>query len=465
MHIAPSREELRKMRAINGAWGTVMRVEKYTPEEIIVNSYVHTENEVAYELTKRIEYMLLLAKTQPEIYKKRVDELLLKISDWIKENGYYREWVDFIYFMNVSKYSEKTTLIDAYLSIMMDIWNYLTDYKPENIYGLTSGDQLLICDELYGDWDKKLVSIHKELDKNPHSKKSKDKLRDFMNSKEYSQLNMIEKNENMTDINIFEMIPFINERTKDIFPQKWFPLAETKYYKKPRQWKPTEFYKEQLQKRKYILDRKGVKVYLKNAGRFTEIFFKEDVTKDRKIAMLYRLTVPEGSFMGYYHLQDQNFFSPYKQSSEKSINYEIENFVLELYTEIVCGLEKDRKRIYAIMEVDDIDNIPDYRDTHVYVQYQLYNKETDREELNGHKRGFKQKAHERSHSIRKLKEGFQASEEAIIRAQEMGIELQEGYTYVKNYSVGVTKDDIRTEIKPRSERMRKVEERARESME
>ncbi len=439
-----TKEELRKSRCRNGAQGTIARVENYTPEDIIINSYLHTENDVAMELAKKYEYMLLLAKMQPKKYIEKRDSLFLDFAAWVHEKKIYREWVDFVYFVHARGSRLIQILSSAYMSEMMESWNYLTGYDGENIIGLTSQNELITAPEYYGDWDLELHEMYKKLSKKKISEKA---YAEFFLGPRWEKNMETERNENLADIAIMGMIPYINERTRNIYPKDFYPHADAGKLTPARQWKPTEFYKEQLKSRKFLIDRKGIKLYLKNAGCWTEAMFMEDVTKNGQIVMLYRLSNPEGSTYGFYNLQDDYFFSCYKYSDGPQIHFQIENLILELYTEVVCGLEIDVKRIYSIKEVEDISNTSDYRSTHLFVQYQQYNERTDADELKGKRKGgYTQRPHERRFALRKLSGNRVASEEAKERAKELGIELQEGYTFVQSYSVGGLKD-IRKEIK------------------
>ncbi|RPK19997.1 hypothetical protein [Paenibacillus xylanexedens] len=439
-----TKDELRKSRCRNGAHGTIARVENYTPEDIIINTYLHTDNEVALELAKKYEYMLLTAKLQPKKYIKERDNLFLDLAKWIHDNKLYREWVDFVYFVHSRGSRLIEILSSAYMSEMMESWNYLTGYDGTNIIGLTSQNELIIAPEYYGDWDIELHEMYKKLEKN---KISKEKYAEFFFGPNGQKNFSTERNESLADIAIFGMIPYINERTTNIVPKDFYPHAEADRLTPARKWKPTEFYKEQLQSRKYLIDRKGIKLYLKNAGNWSEAMLMEDVTKSGQIVMLYRLSNPEGSTYGFYNLQDDYFFSCYKYSDGPQLHLEIENLILELYTEVVCGLEIDVKRAYGIQEVEDISNTEGHRSTRLFVQYQQYNEKTDSAELKGKRKGgHTQRPHERRYALRKLSGNRVASDEAIERAKELGIELQEGYTFVQSYSVGGLKD-IRKEIK------------------
>lgn len=431
--------ELRKRRCKNGAYGNLQRISSYSADEIILASYVHTDNEKAKELLKFYEKMIVLAKVNPQRYVNERDSLQLQLSSYIHKNKMYREWFDFIYFLNL--HLEENQILDAYKSEAMETWCYLSEKRNHKIFGLTSNGELLYCQDQFGDWDIEIHRIHKLYEN------KKITLEQMLSMHEkLKDLYIIERHENIVDVTIFEMMPFMNERTKTIFPHKWLEMAYLDNLILPRKWKDTSFYQEQIKKRKFMIHRKGCKAYLRNAGNIKEVFFVEDVTKDKKIIMLYRVSTDKGSFMGYYNLGDNYFFSPYRSTDHKEVHLGLENFILELYAEIVSGLEKDVKRLYALKEVDDIHHIEDFKPTHVYVQFQLYNEKTDRDELSGTRRHFKQRPHERSMAIRKLPPGWKVSEEAIERAKEYGIELQEGYTFVRPYEVGGIKE-VRKEIK------------------
>jgi hypothetical protein len=441
MVVSISREELRKRRCYNGGQGTLLKLENISVEDVIINSYLHTDNKIAMELAKRYEYLLILAKTKKNKYLEHRDSIHMNLSKWIKDNKLQREWVDFIYFTQTHFSFKYESIASSYMSEIMESWNYLSGYGENNIYGLSNDNEFLLCPDYYGDWDIKLHKLYKEVEKGKISMERYAHIIKYELNEEF----IIERNENLRHIAVFGLIPFINERNKSIYPTEWFPHAIGNYLRFPRVWKSSNFYKEQLKRRKYLIDSKGVKIFLKNAGVFTELLLMETVTRDKKIVMLFRLSTPEGGTYGYYHLQDEYFFSAYKFSDKRDIHDSMENLVLEMYTEVVCGLEKDKKRIYAIKEVEDITNTIKHKSTYLFVQYKLYNENTDKEELKGSRKGSTQKPHERRYAIRKLKENQKASDEAIERALELGIEIQEGFTFVQSYSVGGIKD-IRTEI-------------------
>lgn len=424
---------IRKNRCKNGAYAIIQMLKDFTADDIIIFGFVHTDNEKAKELLYKYEQMILLAKMDEDRYQNKRDELHTTLAKFIKQNELYSDWADFIHFLNNNL--QHKTILNVYKSETMETWNYLTGYNGKIVYGVTRDNKPLITNEYYGDWDYELHKRQYQLERKKITRKQ---FTEFVQS-EINDRRRMEANENLSDIAILEMMPFINERTHDIYPKDWMPHAELHRLQFPRQWKKTEFYQELLDKRNYILDRKGVKLFLKNAGMIDEVLFVEDVTKDNKSILLYRASsYKHGSTMGYYIPSDKDFFSPWKFSNGPEAHANIENFILELYAELTVGLERDRLRFSALVEVEDLNHLERYRETNIYVQYQTFNALSDRDELKGRRNSTsRQKPHERRFSIRKLKEGQKASEEALERAREYGIELQDGYTFVKGYSVGI----------------------------
>ena len=86
------------------------------------------------------------------------------------------------------------------------------------------------------------------------------------------------------DNNNFALVPYINERTKEIVIQKEYQHYMPEF---PRQWKRTSFYKEKLLKRKYMLPVAGITADFINAGFIRKIIFIEagPVSQDAGLAI------------------------------------------------------------------------------------------------------------------------------------------------------------------------------------
>lgn len=437
-----TKEQIRKFRIDNGATGMFEKAKVVSSaEEIIQNTYFFTNNQSAKELSEMYEKLAVLAKVNFKKYSRNRDRYHMEIASFIKKNNLYREWIDLSYIINLD--IENNAVLNMVSSELMDTWAVLRWQEDDYIYGLTTSGELLTTPSYYGNWDYELHEARMLMDKKTITKRDRERIDQIMSSDYMS----VERNEQIYSIILFQMMPFINERTKSIMPTEWIDGANGNVVQRlmVRQWKPTSFYVEQLRNRKFMLDRNGVRIHLRNANGIKEVAMKEDLTRDNKVVLLFRITMHDNrSTAGYYNINDEHFFTGYRHSSQKDVHRSLESLVLELYTYITCGLDIDIKRIYALEEVEDISEIDNYKPTKLYAQFVHDDEPTGTRVSGGHRKP--QRPHERTHALRKLAKGMTASEEAIRRAREMGIELQEGYTYVRKYRVGGS-ESVRQEIK------------------
>jgi hypothetical protein len=434
--------ELRKKEAVeSGATAQISKLEGFTAEDIILDSYVHTDNAVTKGLIYKYESLVLLSKIDPDKYRKVREERHVAIIDYIKQNNLQKDWAELCYILTSSFDNQR--LLNVFTSELMDTWFLMTWDSYKYTVGFNSSLEPILIDQPYGDYDVEHLQL---IDKFKRGKIFGPK---FMTEYErvVDKTYNTQRNEHFCTVDLIHLISFINDRTKSILPKTWIKHYET-MWKLPRVWKPTSFYKELLSTRRYMLDKKGVTVRLAYQGNISEMVFMEQLTSDGKIVMLYRVTVRDkGSSVGYYNVTDQIFFSSAALlETDKTQSIGFENFVLEVYAELVSGLEKDRKRIYSLLEVEDIFAVVvDDKTTHVYMETELYNAKTDGTDIQKRGKGGRQKPHSRTHTTRKLREGMKASEEAIERAKEYNIEVEEGSTYVREYKVGLSR--VRKELK------------------
>lgn len=422
-------EQIRSMRLRQGGLAVVQEIRSFSVDDIIILSYFDTNNEKAKKLTRMYDQMLMDAKTESNMYIEKRPEMIGQIGKYIRENDLYQVFMDLVLVVYEGIQSDK--ILNAYMSEMMDTWRELSDYTPGKlICGLTSEGDLLYVPDHYGDWDIPALKLQVMIEKKMLTQEEFN--RKFHENK---QLDEIAKNENIWSIEIFDMMPFINERTYKVIPPSPPRNPAHPRWRLPEQWRGTRIYKEAITKRKYMIGRKGVRVRFKNAGDVEELFLMEDIDRNNELVMIYQLKLRNfGATTGYYRAKKQFFFSTYLQTTHPTLHKEVENFVLGVYADIVAELDKERKRSFRIEEVSDLESIPDYVHTRIYYEYAI----SERGEY-GEREGTaprSQRPHLRSFALRKLRVNQEASEEAKQRASEYGIHLQDGYTFVREYSVG-----------------------------
>jgi hypothetical protein len=421
-----------------GADAQKIKMAAYTAEDIILKTYLHTDNDAAKELLNRYEKLLVMCKVNYEAYKKHRRSAHLEIVKFIEENQLRRQWVELCHLLigNINN----STALNALVSEMMETWMTFTWEKDTFCMGLSKDNTEWYEEpQYYGDYDDGIYKMLSDFRSHRMSEKK------FLAQQENlsHEIFLIQRNEQYYTVASFHMVALINNRTRCILPKTWISHYEDNM-PTLRQYKTTDYYKEMLQHRKYLIDRKGVTVHLKNANIYDEVLFMEDLTYDGRTVMLYKLTTEfDESTMGYFLPDTGEFFTAYKYVGEDpSSHLAMENFILELYTDLTCDLPKENKRLYSLKETADFDD-PNLNRTNIYVQYQVY---TPPAEGTGRKRrGGKQKSHERIYTTRKLREGMKASEEALERAKEYGIEVPDGETFVRPYWVGI--NQVRKELK------------------
>jgi hypothetical protein len=240
---------------------------------------------------------------------------------------------------------------------------------------------------------------------------------------------------------------YITPKTIRILPEVWMTHSVVTFYH-IREYMPTEFYVDKLRGRRYILDRKGVRVKFQHGYQFKEIMFLEALNHKNRTVLLFRLTFSDGGqTSGFYDIDMDLFMTAFTDYKDyKKENRLIENLVLEMYTELVCDFPKDDNTIDCLMEDDDVDYDLIYRDSkNIHYSCEIYKDYENTGEHTGKRRKFTQKPHERIHTTRELPQGWKTSEKAKQLAELHNIELKEGETFVSSYEVG--KHSVREEIK------------------
>ncbi len=240
------------------------------------------------------------------------------------------------------------------------------------------------------------------------------------------------------DNNTFALVPYINERTMEIVIEQEYQHLMFNF---PRQWKETNFYKEKLRNRNYMLPVTGVVAEYVNAGDIQKILFMELIYDD-EIVLLYRIkTLGNGELSGYFQTKNQTFYSIYEGTTHSEWHYKLENFILENYMIMTCEYDIDRKKNYAIQQVEVLDNTFHYPYQplvkYTYKSRQL-KKGSEREKIQRYiKEKYQEEICNRSGYIRKLPKNQKASDEARQYAAELGLSLPEGKTFVRAHEFHV----------------------------
>jgi hypothetical protein len=212
------------------------------------------------------------------------------------------------------------------------------------------------------------------------------------------------------------------------------------------------------EERHYTMNRFGVVVDCYNTGDIDQVimvehegfliwkihFKKPGWILDGKGELISDLRGAE--YFGYFNpdFMPRSLFTAHTDFLE--FEYQVYNFVLECYADIVCGSDAVNKRFgrSAVNMATVLDNpvlaegdVVGFRYTPRTVHAAAKKKAANQEEFEDEIKKYFISGH-----IRKLPEGHNASQEALALAAEFGIDLPRGHTFVRPYESGEEK--IRT---------------------
>lgn len=440
---------LRK-RTINIACMVVECVSNLDFADFELVLYFRCDDSKMKQMLKIFESQMEEAALNPEGFIANLDRFYQKNCCYIEENYLFRDFYDFCKLLEqqrrlkISQGHKK--IFDAYLSFLMQQSCYFSrTHIEDSVVGITEKGELLFqknpnpysdlaCYDLEKNYKAEIMG-KRELTDELLRKVYKTYGYDINSIADVQRLEAVVKS---YDNNIFTMVPYISDRTKDMIIEKEYQHYELEF---PRQWKTTDVYKEKLKQRNYMLPSSGVTAEYVNAGSFRKILFKEVLYSD-EIILLYRvITHDNGELSGYFQTKQQVFFSIFETTNRPEWHAALENFILENYMVLTCDYVIDRKKNYAISQVEIL------KDTFHYpyqplVKYTYPSKITEKSDVSSTvkhyvKENYQEEVRTRLGYIRKLPDNQHASEAAVQYAADLGLDLPEGKTFVRAHEFRV----------------------------
>jgi hypothetical protein len=430
---------------------TLAIIENYTTEQLTTSLYLHSDNKDAMKLLHWYERLILLCKHDFERYQVVRIEEHQKIIQFITENKLCNIWAGLIDYISIngdsSRYNPETDKIDitrnpaliALDSEIGDTWITITKDRPTIVYGVKrDGSGFLECtDPYYGVFDNLIELEYKYIMKKISLQKYQSQLKQMATSSVQDK----GTEESLFNKLVYNLIPFYNEKTSVALPTKWIP-HHIYNFKDIRQYHPDTVYLDMLHSRKNTLNSDGVVCTFKNAGSIKSLFLIEDMTDSGEFYLLFKVTTVEGyETSGRFMPHNESIFCGFSSNGYEWNLGVLVFLMLEVYADLTCEFPKERKRLYALKEVNDLDD-PTLNSTNLYVKYESYEPPS---ESDSGRRKATQKPHKRKMATRKLASGRNPSQKAIDEAKAHGIELEPGKTFVRPYWVGTNR--IRNEIK------------------
>lgn len=413
--------------------------------------YFRCEDKRSITFIRAYESQIELAAINPDMFVKELDMFLFKTCKYIEENNLFQDFYDFCNLLELQRRLKilqgYKRLFDAYLSLLMQQAAYFCRNQLENsVIGITENGLLLYKKNPHPYIDIGGYALEKNM---KDLLSGKDSISPKQLHKAYSPYgyNVYSINEVQTleaiakvyDNNMFVMIPYITERETEIVSQEPFKHHENHF---PRRWKQTEFYCEKLLQRNYMLPVSGITARFKNAGDIEEIFFMETI-RNNEMILLYRVTTYDnGEFSGFYHTRQQIFYSIFEHTNLPECHESLKNFILENYMILTCDYLIDKKKNYAIQQVDQLENEFYYPYqplvTYTYQQKRGSSKEGSKKSNHRYiKEDYQEEVRTRSGYIRRLPENQNASDKAISYAASLGLNLPAGKTFVRSHEFRV----------------------------
>lgn len=442
-----------RKRTINTAVQVITSVAGNRFDEFELCLYFRCDDERIRLFLRKYEMQMEEAILYPEKFVEQLDSFYRKTWIFIEENHLYQDFFDFMELLEhqrrikILKEQSYKDVFDAYLSLLMQQTTYFCrDHLEDSIIGLTEKGDLIFRKNPYPYIDAGGYKLEKYMWDYilGGNKLTVRRLHEAYKPYGYvfhslEEPQILETIARVYDNNLYIMVPYITEQTMDIAIQEPYRHQEPVF---PRIWKDTEVYREKLRRRNYLLPVNGIAAEFVNAGDIKVVYFAE-IFKNDEIVLLYRVvTGGNGEYSGYYHTKSQVFYSIFEHSNRPELHGRVENFILENYMILTCNYEIDRKKNYAIRQVDSFKGEFHYP----YQPLAVYNYETDGSNKDGKNKGssrkyikeeYQEEMRSRKGYIRKLPINQHASERAVQHALDLGIELPEGMTFVRSHEYTV----------------------------
>ena len=224
------------------------------------------------------------------------------------------------------------------------------------------------------------------------------------------------------------LIPFVNEYTIDILPEKPMSVRLGEYIDKIPLPLLTTDYSELLQKRRRTLPTNGLVIEFSNSF-YRKLLLKE-VYRFGQVVLLYKLETWYGDIVGAYRTKDNLFYSNYTHATNNvnKLDDIIKEFVLWGYTSFVCDEEM------LSLTTDCYQRFFNEHETEVHFTQIGGKLKPASNKLVRHiiagKEGYETQTKHINGYIRKLPDGQKASEKAVQLAKSLGYNLLPSETYV-----------------------------------
>lgn len=408
------------------------------------------------EFARLYESQLELAGAAPEKFAKGLHKFYNDVSNKIKKENRYADFFDFVSLCGrmrllTTNPNVDISVVNCYYSLLLQNLEYLRPDKFDfnvALCGMKTSGKLLTVKDSYPNLDTPAHTLEQAVRENRI--RSNEELQAMVvqeyGKAGYKEVKSLDDVERLTNIDrvftnhIAALLPFINEYTYDLLPQKYFTTLVTPFLA-IQVATPTEKLMEMLRHRSATLPANGVVFQFPNPFVVLEVQMKETFYNDR-IYMLYRMDTILGELAGYYDTQDGFLYSVLLDASDHEGYERAKNLLLYLYASVVtkhgpkmqqamplcCWYEAEGLESRKIpMQVDVFGRggkLKNVFDPEPETEHRKTRKGSDDYEREDRAiQGF----------IRKVGKGKTPSPQAIEYAKSLGYELAADETYVRPF--------------------------------
>lgn len=475
-------QKIRAKRTVNSGLAILDYIDNISFTDMMNAQYFKYVDQEIRPFIKKYEYAMEGAKVDRTAFLDTLDKVYSDMASEIL-NGKLEVFLDFVLawnekYITMERGETNHAVGKSYISLLMQQFDYLATGEDVILCGATTEGKPIYHKDLFPlqdlpNYNFTEKNLYLQNGKVKEKKGAKTDINDLC--KEYQKYGYPVKNfteiEYLNDVSqlwtneVLNIAPLINEYTMDMICEK--PFRAKSYFELPRKWKNTDLYKEELQKRRYLLPSNGVILKYRNAYSIQELKMKELVKNDT-VYMIYRVETDCGQLCGFYNTKKQIFYSPLTKSSHPEKEMQFENFILENYFRLtVKDIDFSKKKLSCMLivnEFKDAERIGYTRNQPIAMCSYLGGKQRDFQNGTGNpetdknlfidgksleNRMFRSAEEGLYHRynrenyyseqrpingyIRKLPKGSNASEQATNYAKQLGIELEQDETYVKPF--------------------------------
>ena len=423
-----------RKRVVNTATEVIRKVNNLAFSDLATDIYLICD-EVGYKyFSSKYRNVIEFAKLHPEKLFDQLYKYLREIAREVKKNNLLQE-----FFMFMSVLSEATRISKEHREIFLaylDLLSEQTEFLRPNVFnynqlivGITTEGDVLTINDPFPNLDLPVYELSKSRKKGTEAVAVMEKAcRKYGYS--FDDYEEVHATSGCYSNNINFLIPYINEFTYDMLPEK--PYSPDMRIQSVGINKPISF-GEMLKARKRTLPANGLLIKFENSIFFERAFLKE-VYYNNSIHLLCKFSTTNGDITVRYNTANETFFSPFDWIGgyAEELHNTLKQIALWLYTAYVSPNEEQ-----CILPTEEAyHSFTD--DTQAKVTFSSIggkarttlskssNKHLDYEK-------YEQKSVSIAGYIRKLPEGQKASEEKQLIAKSLGLSLNDDETYVEPF--------------------------------